>query len=80
MDLVLRRRDRFRACDRSSTGERIVLVEDGRVVGRNLRRQTPDGRGSRRGGAPATDPSLRDVRFAVLETNGQISFIPLATF
>ena len=57
-------------------GEPIVLVEDGRVIERNLRRQRitlEELHAEARGQQLA---SLAEVRFAVLETSGSISFIP----
>ncbi len=57
-------------------GEPIVLVQDGEVIARNLRRERitidellAEARLQQVG-------SLDDVRFAVLETNGRISIIP----
>ena len=58
-------------------GEPLVLVQDGEVIERNLRRERitidellAEARLQQIG-------SLAKVRFAVLETNGAISFIPL---
>jgi uncharacterized membrane protein YcaP (DUF421 family) len=56
-------------------GEPVVLLESGRLIERNLRREriTP---GELRAAARLQGiGSLAEVRFAVLETNGQISFI-----
>src|SRR3954466_15885388 len=57
-------------------GEPVILVDDGRLIERNLKRErlTPaevaaEARLQQIG-------SIEDVRWAVLETNGQISFIP----
>jgi uncharacterized membrane protein YcaP (DUF421 family) len=57
-------------------GEPIVIVEDGKVIEKNLRRERltvgeieEEARGSQ-------IASLENVRWAVLETNGKISFIP----
>jgi uncharacterized membrane protein YcaP (DUF421 family) len=57
-------------------GEPLVLVQDGKVIERNLRRERitidellAEARLQQVG-------SLDDVRFAVLETNGRISVIP----
>jgi uncharacterized membrane protein YcaP (DUF421 family) len=65
---------RFRALRPVLEGEPILLVADGRVLERNLRREritreeiAAEARLQRIG-------SLDDVRFAVLETNGRISF------
>ena len=57
-------------------GEPIVLVEDGRVLERNLKRErlTPEEVAEQ--ARLQQIASLEDVRWAVLETNGQISFIP----
>ena len=57
-------------------GEPIVLVEDGRFIDSNMRRERitqAEVHGAARQNGLAT---LENVRFAVLETNGQISFIP----
>ena len=56
-------------------GEPIVLVEDGRFIDGNMRRERltrAEVHSAARQNGLAT---LDDVRFAVLETNGQISFI-----
>jgi len=56
-------------------GEPIVLVEDGTLIEANLRRQrlTPEeiGAEARLEGISA----IEDVRWAILETNGRISFV-----
>ena len=56
-------------------GEPIVLVEDGEVIEPNLRRQRLTreeiGAEARLEGIS----SIEDVRWAILETNGQISFV-----
>src|SRR5437763_12462906 len=56
-------------------GEPVVLVENGKVVDRNMRRErlTPDdlAEEARRNEID----SLDSIKWAVLETNGQISFI-----
>ena len=56
-------------------GEPLVLVEDGRPIDRNLRRErlTLDELAAE--ARLQQIASIADVRFAVLETNGQISFI-----
>ena len=56
-------------------GEPIVIVQDGKPIDRNLRRERvtiEDLLGSARS---QNIGSLDDVQWAVLETNGQISFI-----
>ena len=57
-------------------GEPLVLVEGGKVLERNLRREriTVDELAAEARLQQIAD--LADVRFAVLETSGQISFIP----
>jgi len=52
------------------------IVEDCRVIDRNLRRQRLTVSEVAAEARLQQIPSLRNVRFAVLETNGQISFIP----
>jgi uncharacterized membrane protein YcaP (DUF421 family) len=56
-------------------GEPIVLIEHGRPIDRNLKRErltVPELEAEAR---LQQVPSLSDVRLAVLETNGQISFL-----
>jgi uncharacterized membrane protein YcaP (DUF421 family) len=55
-------------------GEPVVLVADGRVLERNLRRQRMTIEEVVAEGRQQQIESLDDVRFAVLETNGKISF------
>ncbi len=57
-------------------GEPIVLVEDGRIIERNLRRQRMTVAEVAAEARLQQIGSLAEVRFAVLETNGQLSFIP----
>jgi uncharacterized membrane protein YcaP (DUF421 family) len=57
-------------------GEPIVLIEDGRVLERNARRERLT-RGELEEQARLSQiDSLDKVRWAVLETSGEISFIP----
>ncbi|MCW2951386.1 MAG: hypothetical protein JWQ48_556 [Conexibacter sp.] len=65
---------RFRRLRPLLEGEPIVLVVDGRPIGRNLRRQRIAREELEAEARLAQIGSLDDVRFAVLETNGQISF------
>ena len=53
----------------------MILVADGRMLERNLRRQrmTVDELGAE--ARLQSIGSLDDVRYAVLETNGKISFV-----
>jgi len=57
-------------------GEPIVLVEDGRPVERNLRRERLTVEEIEAEARLQQIPSLDDVQWAVLETGGQISCIP----
>ena len=56
-------------------GEPIVLVEDGRPIERNMRRERTTPEELRAAARLQQISSIDDVRFAVLETNGEISFI-----
>jgi uncharacterized membrane protein YcaP (DUF421 family) len=56
-------------------GEPIVLVADGRVLERTLRRERMTVDELEAEARQAQIGSLDDVRFAVLETNGRISFM-----
>jgi uncharacterized membrane protein YcaP (DUF421 family) len=57
-------------------GEPIVLVEEGRPIERNMRRERITPEELRAAARLQLISSIDDVRFAVLETNGEISFIP----
>jgi uncharacterized membrane protein YcaP (DUF421 family) len=66
---------RFRRIRPVLQGEPIVLVENGEVIDRNMHRErlTLDDLGEQ---ARLNDiPAVSDIRWAILETNGQISFI-----
>jgi uncharacterized membrane protein YcaP (DUF421 family) len=56
-------------------GEPIVLVEDGEVVEKNLRRQRLTVEEVEQEARLEQISSLGDVRWAILETNGKISFV-----
>jgi uncharacterized membrane protein YcaP (DUF421 family) len=56
-------------------GEPIVLVENGEMVARNLRRQRLTVEEVQAEARLAQIPSLGQVRWAILETNGHISFV-----
>jgi uncharacterized membrane protein YcaP (DUF421 family) len=66
---------RFRGLRPILEGEPIVVVVDGRVLEKNLRRQrmTIDELGAE--ARLAQIGSLEDVRYAVLESNGKVSFL-----
>jgi uncharacterized membrane protein YcaP (DUF421 family) len=55
-------------------GDPVVLVSDGRVLDRNLRRERMTIEELEAEARLQQISSLDDVRFAVLETNGKISF------
>jgi uncharacterized membrane protein YcaP (DUF421 family) len=57
-------------------GEPVVIVADGRILERNLRRQRMTVEEVEAEARQQQIASLDDVRFAVLETNGTISFAP----
>ena len=56
-------------------GEPLVLIEDGEVIQRNLRRERLAVEELAAQARLQQIAQLSDVRFAVLETNGNISFI-----
>jgi uncharacterized membrane protein YcaP (DUF421 family) len=56
-------------------GEPIVLVQDGQPVARNLRRQRITLEEVQAEARLSQIPALDQVRWAVLETNGRISFV-----
>ena len=56
-------------------GEPIVLVENGNVIDRNLRRERLTMADLTEQARKSEIDSLDDVKWAVLETNGEISFI-----
>jgi uncharacterized membrane protein YcaP (DUF421 family) len=57
-------------------GEPIVLVEDGRVIEKNLRRSRIAAEELAEEARLSQVSSLKDVAWAVLETSGKISIIP----
>ena len=67
---------RFKRVRTVLDGEPIVLVEDGRVLERNLRRERLTHGELEEQARLSQIDSLDKVRWAVLETSGQISFIP----
>src|SRR4051794_3011243 len=60
-------------------GEPVVLVEDGRMIDRNLRRTRIAKDELAEEARLAQVASLNDVAWAVLETSGKISIIPKKT-
>ena len=67
---------RFRPLRRMMDGEPIVLLENGRPIERNLRRERLTIEEVAEKARLSQVESLDDVRLAVLETNGDISMIP----
>jgi uncharacterized membrane protein YcaP (DUF421 family) len=57
------------------SGEPLVVVEDGRVLERNLQRERLTVEELQEQARQSQISSLDDVQWAVLETSGQISFI-----
>src|SRR5436190_21829390 len=57
-------------------GEPVVLVEDGRVIDRNMRRERITTEELEAEGRQQQVLSVESMRWAVLETNGRISVIP----
>ncbi|MGE5527338.1 MAG: DUF421 domain-containing protein [Methanosarcina sp.] len=66
---------RFRRLRPILAGEPIVLVEDGEVIERNLKRQRLTVEEVEAEARIEQISSLKEVRWAILETNGQISFV-----
>jgi uncharacterized membrane protein YcaP (DUF421 family) len=56
-------------------GEPVLLVSEGRILERALRRQRMTVEELRAEARQQSIGSLDDIRFAVLETNGKLSFI-----
>jgi uncharacterized membrane protein YcaP (DUF421 family) len=67
---------RFRRLRPVLEGEPLVLVENGRPIERNLRRERITVEELRGAAREQQLASLEQVHLAVLETNGRISFIP----
>ena len=67
---------RFRRLRPVFEAEPLILVEDGKLIDRNLRRErlTPEELAAE--ARLQQIPTLAEVRWAVLETSGKISFIP----
>jgi uncharacterized membrane protein YcaP (DUF421 family) len=67
---------RFRGLRPMLEGEPIVLLEDGRPIMRNLKRERITVEELHAAARLQQLGSLDDVHLAILETNGRISFIP----
>jgi uncharacterized membrane protein YcaP (DUF421 family) len=66
---------RFRVLRPVLEGEPVILVEDGDVIEKNVRRHRLTHEEIAAAARIQSIASLQQVRWAVLETNGQISFI-----
>src|SRR5215813_13847433 len=67
---------RFRHVREVLSGEPIVLIDDGRVLERNVHRERLTRHELEEQARLNQIASLDEVRWAVLETSGRISFIP----
>jgi uncharacterized membrane protein YcaP (DUF421 family) len=67
---------RFRRVRPLFEAEPLILVEDGKMIDRNLRRERLTAAELAAEARLQQIPSLADVRWAVLETSGKISCIP----
>lgn len=66
---------RFRGLEPVLEGEPILVINDGELIERNLRRERITRSEIEAEARLSQIFDLRDVRYAVLETNGKISFI-----
>jgi uncharacterized membrane protein YcaP (DUF421 family) len=66
---------RFRRLRGVLEGEPVVLVEDGRVIDRNMRRERLTIEDLHQEGRQQHVMEIEDMRWAVLETSGRISII-----
>jgi uncharacterized membrane protein YcaP (DUF421 family) len=67
---------RFRRLRPVLEGEPVVVMQDGKVLERNLRRERLTVEELAAEARQQQIASLEDVKWAVLETNGSLSFIP----
>jgi uncharacterized membrane protein YcaP (DUF421 family) len=67
---------RFRRIRPILDGEPLVILQDGKLIERNLRRERMTPEEVAEEARQQQIASLEDVAWAVLETNGKISFIP----
>jgi uncharacterized membrane protein YcaP (DUF421 family) len=67
---------RYRKARTVLEGEPLIVVDDGQPVMRNLRRERITVEEVEAEARIQQLGSLADVRWAVLETDGQISFVP----
>jgi uncharacterized membrane protein YcaP (DUF421 family) len=67
---------RFRFLRSALEGQPVVLVENGRMIERNMRRERITVEDIESEGRQQQVTDIADMRWAVLETNGRISIIP----
>jgi uncharacterized membrane protein YcaP (DUF421 family) len=67
---------RFKLMRRVTEGEPVVLVHDGRPIERNMRRERITIEDIEEEARQSQITSLGNLRFAILENDGRISFIP----
>src|SRR5690349_17483452 len=67
---------RFRGARLITDGEPIILVQDGNVIERNLRRERLTREEIEEEARQQQIESIEEIRWAILETDGQISCIP----
>lgn len=67
---------RFRFLRSALEGQPVVLVENGRMIERNMRRERITLEDLEAEGRQQQVTDIADMRWAVLETNGRISIIP----
>ncbi len=67
---------RFRPVRRVTEGEPVVLVHDGRPIERNMRRERITLEDIEEEARQSQITSLGNLRWAILENDGSISFIP----
>jgi uncharacterized membrane protein YcaP (DUF421 family) len=66
---------RFKGLRPLLEGEPVLLISEGRLLERNLRRQRMTVEELRAEARQESIGSLEEIRYAVLETNGRISFV-----
>jgi uncharacterized membrane protein YcaP (DUF421 family) len=67
---------RFRSLRLVTEGEPIVLVQDGRTIERNMRRERITREDIEEEARQSQISSIEDLRWAILENDGNISCIP----
>lgn len=67
---------RFKLLRQATEGEPVVLVHDGQPIERNMRRERITLADIEKEARQEQITSVRDLRWAILENDGHISFIP----